>query len=129
MGPLVGLIIMVVLGIVTISIVGSLENKRCRQRLMKMNQERLRREEMSYREALPRIWGRDRREPKIAKVPLKIVVGCKKSIICPLCRDDLGNEITECPGCGAMFHNECLEEMGARCSTLGCRKLIDKVRV
>ena len=128
MGQFIAIITGFVLFTLIICLVGISEGRKDRLRLMRLNQERLRREQLKYREAPRRIWGRERKEPKIKKVPITIKVGCKKSILCPLCRDDLGDQVTECSGCGAMFHDECLEEMGARCSTLGCRKLIDRVK-
>lgn len=41
---------------------------------------------------------------------------------CPFCKDDLGDEVSECPGCEACYHPECLEEFKT-CASLGCDEL------
>lgn len=42
--------------------------------------------------------------------------------ICPFCRDDLieGEEYHLCSGCATSFHQECFDEFGKKCTTLGC---------
>lgn len=37
---------------------------------------------------------------------------------CVICRDDHPTE--GCPGCGALYHAECLGSLQRRCATLGC---------
>lgn len=59
----------------------------------------------------------------IGKLSRKII-GSSVSI-CPFCRDDLINESEDeeyytCPGCNTEFHQECFDEFGRKCSTLGC---------
>jgi hypothetical protein len=45
------------------------------------------------------------------------------SSVCPYCRDNLLEEeiIYSCPGCKTRYHQECIDEFGQKCATLGCR--------
>lgn len=46
----------------------------------------------------------------------------KQNILCPLCRESADEGIRTCDGCQTGFHQACLDEMGNRCTTAGCRK-------
>lgn len=62
------------------------------------------------------------------KEKLTISLFKKQELICPLCKDSMKETVArKCDGCGAGFHQECLDEMGSRCTTVGCRKPLRRI--
>ena len=48
------------------------------------------------------------------------------SRLCPFCRDEINSVVANddpiytCPNCRTQYHEECFEELGTQCPTLGC---------
>ena len=52
------------------------------------------------------------------------------SAVCPFCRDDLldDEDLHVCPACKTKYHQECFDEFGTKCATLGCRGYVPRSR-
>ncbi|MBL4843905.1 MAG: hypothetical protein JKY65_00145 [Planctomycetes bacterium] len=60
----------------------------------------------------------------MAKEPSRRLITIQAKQHCPLCREKVHTQevLTVCPGCRAVYHRECIGELGGnRCTTLGCR--------
>lgn len=67
------------------------------------------------------------RTPKPRKAPPpvpQLKISARDEADCPFCLSAVSEDRVVC-GCGAVFHRECIAEMGrGRCSTLGCDKRV-----